>query len=796
MNIESALAKHAAGDIAGAEQGYRAVIAQDKTNHVALEKLALICLMTGRLDEGKQHLQAALKLNPGNPETHYNLAAAHKATGSWAQVVESATKSLRAGGNIPEVYLILGEGLNGVGKPDEAVLAQKKALALRPNYEEAHIQLGLALLAEGKLAEAEQSLKKSLQLNSSLGHAHYNLGIVLQQQGKFKEAIASCTEAIKLLPIAECYVNLGNAYFESRNYGEDSPKAVAEAITAFTKALALNPDFAEAYNNLGLAKREQGKLDDAAAAYRKAIAVNPNHIAAYRNLAFILDQQSKYDESLSCHEWALRLQCEHLPAASAVKRLGQLLLNLRKIPTIYMDEAEIQKCREAFTCTLNEASSLVAGMERHFGDEELHVLAGILFTIDNFYLPYQQLNDVELNQRYAQLVIEILEPSIKPFLAPIKKPSTTGKIRLGIATEVLREHHGCVWALGWLENLPKDDYEFFLYSLNGKVDETTKRFASFGTYRWLPFNENRYLDSVKQIKEDNLDILIVTDVGTSPGNRLISMLRLAAIQCSGWAHPVTSGSPNMDYFISNELMEPANADNHYSEKLIRLRNIGMSLEHPDNCNVVGTRADFGIPEDKTIYASVQSLFKYLPQFDCVYPAIAKQDANAFFVFLSSDAEHITAAFQKRLKDCFEQAKIDFDTHVKILPRLTPAAFMQLLTVLDVNLDSIGWSGGFTTLRSLSVDCPVVTYASEFMRGRHSYAMLKMIGVDELIANNLDEFVALASRIGSDKEYRCALVEKIKANKHKLLNDIESVRHLDSFIKEAVSNLQRTPERVV
>ncbi|HEY9719455.1 MAG TPA: hypothetical protein V6C69_18395, partial [Trichormus sp.] len=170
--------------------------------------------------------------------------------------------------------------------------------------------------------------------------------------------------------------------------------------------------------------------------------------------------------------------------------------------------------------------------------------------------------------------------------------------------------------------------------------------------------------------------------------------------------------------------------------------------------------------------------------------------NAFFVFLSSDAEHITAAFQKRLKDCFEQAKIDFDTHVKILPRLTPAAFMQLLTVLDVNLDSIGWSGGFTTLRSLSVDCPVVTYAGEFMRGRHSYAMLKMIGVDELIANNLDEFVALASRIGSDKEYRCALVEKIKANKHKLLNDIESVRHLDSFIKEAVSNLQRTPERVV
>ncbi len=795
MSIESALAMHAAGNIAGAEQGYRAVIAQDKKNHVALEKLAIICLMTGRLDEGKQHLQAASKLNPGNPETHYNLAAAHKATANWAEVVECATKALRAGGNIPEVYLILGEGLNGVGKPDEAVLAQKKALGLRPNYEEAHIQLGLALLAEGKLAEAEQSLKKALQLNSSLGHAHYNLSIVLQKQGKFAEAIASCIAAIDVLPIAECYINLGNAYFESRNYSEDLPKTVADAVAAYTKAIALKPDFAEAYNNLGLALREQGKPDDAVAAYRKALAINTNHISAYRNLAFILDQQSKYDEALSCHEWALRLQCEQLSAASPVKKLGQLLLNLRRIPTIYNDEAEIQKCRDAYTATLNEASSLVAGMERHFGDDELHVLAGILFTIDNFYLPYQQMNDVELNRRYAQLVIEILEPKIKPLLAPINKPSTSGKIRFGIATEVLRQHHGSVWALGWLAHLPQDDYEFFLYSLNGRVDETTKRFASFGTYRWLPFNENSYLESVRKIKEDNLDVLVVTDVGTSPGNRLISMLRLAPIQCSGWAHPVTSGSPNIDYFISNELMEPANADDHYSERLIRLRNIGMSLEHPDNCDVVGTRAEFGIPEDKTIYGSVQSLFKYLPQFDCVYPAIAKQDPSAYFVFLSSEAEHITAAFQKRLKDCFEESKIDFDTHVKILPRLTPAAFMQLLTVLDVNLDSIGWSGGYTTLRSLAIDCPVVTFASEFMRGRHSYAMLKMIGVDELIANNLDEFVALSSRIGSDKEYRSSLVEKIKANKHKLLNDIECVQHLDSFLKETVGNLQRTPERV-
>jgi predicted O-linked N-acetylglucosamine transferase (SPINDLY family) len=781
--IESALALHAAGNLPGAEQAYRNVLLQDKKNYVAMEKLALICLMTGRLDEGKRHLESALKLNPNNPESHYNLAAANKSLGLWKDVVQCCRKTLQVGGTIPEVYLLLGEALNAQGQPEEAIATFKKALALRPGYSDAHNQMGMVLLSQGKIADAAASLEKAVKLNPGSGHAHYNLSSAFLYQGRFEEAVASANAAVRCLPIAECYLSLGNALLESFYYTAEGRKRISETVAAFSKAVELKPEFAEAHNNLGLALREQQRLDEALASFTKAVALNPNHFAAYRNMSLILSQQHKYDEAIACHERAFQLQCNNLPPESPLKKLGSLLFDLRKIPVIYGDEAEITEVRNRYASTLEQASSLVRELNRPFDSFEIRTLAEIILTIENFFVPYQQLDDKELATSYARLATEILRSEIEPFLSPIEKRSGDRKLRVGIATEQLRNHHCASWALGWLANLPADDYEFFLYSINGQVDDTTMQFASFGTFRWLPFLPHNYLPALKTIKDDNLDVLLITDVGLSPGNRLLSLVRLAPIQCVGWAHPVTTGSAEVDYFLSSELMEPEAADDHYSETLVRFRNIGLNLDYPDNSSVTGTRSQFALPADKTIYGSVQSLFKYLPQFDFVYPAIAKQDPDAFFVFLSHQTEHATSAFKKRLKSCFESSGVSFEKHVKILPRLTPVQFMQLLTVLDVNLDSIGWSGGFTTMRSLAMNCPVVTLPGEFMRGRHSCAMLTMIDVKELIADSIDDFISLSCKIGMDKELRSHIVEKIKANKHKMFNDNECVQDLDRFLKK-------------
>jgi WD40 repeat protein/Tfp pilus assembly protein PilF len=68
-----------------------------------------------------------------------------------------------------------------------------------------------------------------------------------------------------------------------------------------------DPKYARAYNNLGLALCDQGKLDDAIVAFRKAIELDPNYAMAYSNLALILSHRKRVDEAIAAYRTALSL---------------------------------------------------------------------------------------------------------------------------------------------------------------------------------------------------------------------------------------------------------------------------------------------------------------------------------------------------------------------------------------------------------------------------------------------------------------------------------------------------------
>ena len=63
--------------------------------------------------------------------------------------------------------------------------------------------------------------------------------------------------------------------------------------------------------------------------------------------------------------------------------------------------------------------------------------------------------------------------------------------------------------------------------------------------------------------------------------------------------------------------------------------------------------------------------------------------------------------------------------------------------------------------------PVVTYPSEQLAGRYTQAFLRRVGLDELIADDFDDYVDIAIKVASDKEYRSGLVEKLKTTRMNL-----------------------------
>jgi predicted O-linked N-acetylglucosamine transferase (SPINDLY family) len=263
-------------------------------------------------------------------------------------------------------------------------------------------------------------------------------------------------------------------------------------------------------------------------------------------------------------------------------------------------------------------------------------------------------------------------------------------------------------------------------------------------------------------------------------------LRLAPVQCAAWGHPVTSGLPTIDYFLSSELMEPENADEHYTEQLIRLPNLSVDYERVTLPANPKSRESFGIGQDAFVYLSSQSLFKYLPHYDGIFPAIASRVPNARFVFISNPSKYVTRDFKDRLATAFDSKGLRFETFCLVQPRLNPDDFLSLNLMSNVLLDTISWSGGQTTLEAISCGLPVVTSPTQFMRGRHAFAMLRLMELEETIASNQNEYTAIAVKLAREHAFYAQVKEKILNNRHRIFEDLSATRALETFFEDAVS----------
>src|SRR5450755_3965716 len=117
-------------------------------------------------------------------------------------------------------------------------------------------------------------------------------------------------------------------------------------------------------------------------------------------------------------------------------------------------------------------------------------------------------------------------------------------------------------------------------------------------------------------------VLIYPEIGMDKVSAQLAAQRLAAVQCASWGHPVTSGFPTIDYFISSDLMEPADAADHYCERLVRLPNLSIHYEPSDIAPDGIDRMQLGLRAGAVGFWCGQSLPKYMPQFDEVFARIA------------------------------------------------------------------------------------------------------------------------------------------------------------------------------
>ena len=132
--------------------------------------------------------------------------------------------------------------------------------------------------------------------------AELNLRLV-----RFSKAIELYKRVIKLKPdYAEAYNNMGVAYKENSDF--------SAAIESYRKAISLKPGLVEAYNNLGLAYNKLGEYQKSIDAYNKALGLKPDYAEAHNNLGVVYNELYKHEEAVISYNKAIKFNNKYVSA--------------------------------------------------------------------------------------------------------------------------------------------------------------------------------------------------------------------------------------------------------------------------------------------------------------------------------------------------------------------------------------------------------------------------------------------------------------------------------------------------
>jgi protein O-GlcNAc transferase len=713
-----------------------------------------------RCAEALASYDRALAIKPNNPDVLNNRGNALRDLDRIAEALASYDEALASRPNYVEALNNRGSVLRNLKRPAEALASFDRALAIKPHDAGILYNRGNALQDLERPAEALASFDRALAITPGNPDVLNNRGNALRALLRPAEALVSFDKALAIRPdYVEALNNRGGALQDS--------KRSAEALRSYDKAIALKPDYAEAYHNRVSALYELKRFEEALASADKAIALKPDYAEAFNSRGHLLKDEGKWAAAVVSFERALALKRDYADAKVA--------LCMAQIPILYRDEPEIaqqraayQECLETLHCDVDGRRMLP------------HELARAVGSSQPFYLAYQGYNDRDLQSRYGSLVCRIMSERYPPAaLSP--PPGPDEPVRLGIVSGFFCRHSN--WKIpikGWLSQLDRRWFRVSGYHTGVIEDAETKQAAALcDRFVQGPLSMDRWR---KTIQDDAPHVLIYPEVGMDAVSAQLAAQRLAPVQCNSWGHPDTSGFPTLDYYLSSELMEPPDAQDHYSEVLVRLPNLSIYYEPLYSHPVSLHRTDLGFRSTATVFWCGQSLYKYLPQFDPVFPRIAREVRDCQFVFIRYDqGSYLNELFSRRLNQAFAAFGLRAEDHCVLLPHLETPRFLAAIGQCDIVLDSIGWSGCNSTLEALHRDLPVVTMTGSLMRGRHSMAILKMMGIDETITETVDAYVSTAIRLGQDLAWRRAVKKRISENKHRVYCDATCVSALQRFL---------------
>lgn len=728
--------------------------------------------------EAQRRYQEYLLWREEDGKAWRNLGLLYLETEDFQEAYKAILKAIEFDPKDGTLYYFLGNIFTRINETNRAIVAYQKAIELEPTLTDAYNNLGHALIQIEAIKEAETIYRQAISLNPAFSGSYLNLGNLFLEQGDFATAIQTYQAGLDIDPgnqditqnlnfalsiqanPLEFHRELGQNFYQQQKY--------QTARRHFQQYLEIQPDAEEAYLQLSDCLWQLNDSTAAIAVLKQGVQHHPESEQLNYELILKLTQNGDAKESITTAESAYQRN----PESYTLKLLKSLTL-----PWIYDSVEELEFYHDRY---LQELNTLVNQTPLETDWQKNQALAAI-GRFSSFQFTYQAKAMLEPQKQYGRLVERIMAANYPQWTQAVPMPPVDGKIRIGYLTHYFHAYSGTLWLTGWLRHANHQNFEIYCYYTGDEPDAITQEFqTSSDVFHHIPGD----LEAVcQQVLSDRLHLLVFPEIGMDPLTVQLAALRLAPIQCTAWGHPVTSGLSTVDYYLSSELMEPDNGQEHYSETLIRLPNLGIAYPQPTVPPLSKTRSDFGLRKDAVVYFCGQAPFKYLPQHDYLLVEIACRVPHAQFVFIRANI------LQSRLQRAFALANLNVDDFCVFLPVLSRHDYLMLNLLSDGYLDTLGFTGGNTTMDAIACGLPVITCPREFMRGRMSYGILQALGLTETTAQTEQDYIELAVKLALDSDWRTQLSQAMLQQQHRVFDDTTCIPALESFYCKVVQAAQ-------
>lgn len=654
------------------------------------------------------------------------------------------------------------ESFKRQGKAKHAEKSLQRLLIHHPHLAQAYFELGQLNESQPGALDYYQH---AIYFNSRLAEAWYRLGILYEQNSMYVHSLAAFGMYLRLRPntqSAAVYTRLAQALSNLKYEGS--------AIQFYLKALEQDQSNPLVLYSLALSLQKMGDLDLALECLMTIGKMYPQKLDLVSLLmGHLLEKQSEVTAAIQCYQEAVDRQPRQL--------FWQLKRDL-VYAIVPEDSAEIARSQLKMQTALETTLQRLKHQPIQLPREHFFYLAMMHGNIA--YTAYQHQEPLLQRRLFARLIESAL-PRMEVDWLPSGKKSHG--IHLGILVAPKSIALAYIYSIALADQLDPEQFQVTLFCSSLEITQLfqlNQRLSVKGKHmHWKLISDDVYV-ALRQIRATAIDVMWFTEPGWDFHQYTLALLRVAPVQCTSWMNPGSSGLSQMDYFLSCEQIELPEADQHYTEKLERWEHYPSWVpyfEFPETL----PRSEFGLEDQWHLYACLQNLLKFHPDFDDVVADILRRDPLGHLIMVSSpEREHLTGKLMKR----FERRIPDVMSRIWVFPELSNHLFLQLMQNCDVVLDPLHYGGGTTTYQAIALGLPIVTCPGQQMVARITAALCRSVGMTEGLVANVQDYALKAIALAENPELRQQINSRTQANLGQLYQDARSVSCLSEFLTRA------------